>query len=274
MLGKLIKHDMRSLLRLILPLTLAIIASALLCTLALRLVVSTASTGDGSGYEIMIISSLGAYIFLNAAAVLIYPTVVTILIMYNFYKNLYTDEGYLTFTLPVKRSSILLSKFLTAEFWTFISFVVTSGCVAFAIFFGTATDTLYNTDIMPFIEFILQFVDVTFTAPLIFYIISMVAGSLFQTVIIFLAITIGSIVAKKLKLLAAIGIYYAMDLVTSIVISVIGFIMMIPSFMSDSSALLSSITLQPLVNGIIYVGFAVASYILTNSLMKNKLNLP
>ena len=87
MLGKLIKHDMRSLLRLILPLTLAIIASALLCTLALRFVVSTASSGDGSGYDIMIISSLGTYIFLNAVAVLIYPTVVTILIMYNFYKG-------------------------------------------------------------------------------------------------------------------------------------------------------------------------------------------
>ena len=32
--------------------------------------------------------------------------------LYRFYLNLYTDEGYLTFTLPVKKSDLLLSKFI------------------------------------------------------------------------------------------------------------------------------------------------------------------
>ena len=44
--------------------------------------------------------------------------------MYRFYRNLYTDEGYLTFTLPVKKNDILLSKFLLS-----MSTVVAAFCV-------------------------------------------------------------------------------------------------------------------------------------------------
>ena len=36
-----------------------------------------------------------------------------ILLYVRFYKNFFTDEGYLTFTLPVKRSQLLNSKLIT-----------------------------------------------------------------------------------------------------------------------------------------------------------------
>ena len=37
-----------------------------------------------------------------------------ILVFLRFYKNFFTDEGYLTFTLPVKRSQLLSSKLITS----------------------------------------------------------------------------------------------------------------------------------------------------------------
>jgi len=54
--------------------------------------------------------------------------------LYRFYLNLYTDEGYLTFTLPVKKSDLLLSKFIFS-----MSTLVAGGIVCLIdvlIFFG------------------------------------------------------------------------------------------------------------------------------------------
>ena len=49
----------------------------------------------------------------------------------RFYKHLYTDEGYLTFTLPVKRSSILLSKTLSTFILGTMYAIVIIVCAAF-----------------------------------------------------------------------------------------------------------------------------------------------
>ena len=40
-----------------------------------------------------------------------------VLVFVRFYKNFFTDEGYLTFTLPVKRSTLLFSKMVNATVW-------------------------------------------------------------------------------------------------------------------------------------------------------------
>lgn len=55
----------------------------------------------------------------------------------RFYHNLYTDEGYLTFTLPVRKGDILLSKFLAG----IIS--MGSGAIVIAIDFAVFVTMLY-----------------------------------------------------------------------------------------------------------------------------------
>lgn len=42
----------------------------------------------------------------------------------RFYKNMVTDEGYLTFTLPVKVEELVLSKFIVAFVWQIITVVL------------------------------------------------------------------------------------------------------------------------------------------------------
>ena len=44
-----------------------------------------------------------------------------ILVFVRFYRHFFTDEGYLTFTLPVKRSTLLLSKSINAVIWCFMT---------------------------------------------------------------------------------------------------------------------------------------------------------
>ncbi len=49
----------------------------------------------------------------------------------SFRKSMIKDEGYLTHTLPVKTSSLLLSKMLTSYIWGFFSLVLYIGCQCF-----------------------------------------------------------------------------------------------------------------------------------------------
>lgn len=57
--------------------------------------------------------------------------------LYRFYLNLYTDEGYLTFTLPVKKSDLLLSKFIFSMSTLVAGGIV--GAVDALIFWGVST---------------------------------------------------------------------------------------------------------------------------------------
>ncbi len=58
-----------------------------------------------------------AYIFTLAAV----SFCITICTAVRFYKNFFTDEGYLMFTLPVKTSELLFSKMLVAACWKLVS---------------------------------------------------------------------------------------------------------------------------------------------------------
>ena len=49
--------------------------------------------------------------------------------MSYFNKTLYTDQGYLTYTLPVKSKDILISKAIVSFVWLALSYIVLVGTV-------------------------------------------------------------------------------------------------------------------------------------------------
>ena len=55
--------------------------------------------------------------------------VTLISVVKNFYETLYTNLGYLSFTLPVKCSSLLLSKILISFFWIILSYLIAGLCI-------------------------------------------------------------------------------------------------------------------------------------------------
>ena len=275
MLGKLIKYDMRSLRRVLLPMVLAIPVSAIFCTAALRFIIVLINSDYGNFFTTMLIATCGLFVFANAVVILLLPTATLIFTMVNFYRTLYTDEGYLTFTLPVKTADILNSKFLTAVIWSVISIIVSVLSALFVLLLGTSPDSLINLNIIPGLIELLQGITELFTTSgvVVYSIFYMVSG-LYQITVLFLAITIGSVIAKKHKALAAVGIYYVINLAASLVTNVLTLIMMFSSDFSDESVLTLMFTISsPIINMILYLGFAVAAYITTLNLMKNRLNL-
>ncbi len=57
-----------------------------------------------------------------------------VIIIIRFYKNLYSNEGYLMFTLPVKPGLLLASKSIAAFFWIILSYCVTAGAFFISIY--------------------------------------------------------------------------------------------------------------------------------------------
>lgn len=93
-----------------------------------------------SDYSLSVLNTVGEAtqlaLFMAGAFFTFVPYAATfalfVFIVQRFYKNLYTDEGYLTLTLPVKTSAILASHVLVAILWLTIAVamtVISSSCV-------------------------------------------------------------------------------------------------------------------------------------------------
>lgn len=108
MLGKLIKHDLRHSAR--------YHFSILAATLAVTVIVGLSLLSDSS--------LLSAFTVAALAVTGIATVVVTLVsVIKSFYDTIYARQGYLTLTLPVKGSLILLSKVIVSCIWIIVGFL-------------------------------------------------------------------------------------------------------------------------------------------------------
>lgn len=292
MLGKLFKYDMRANAKLLLPAALFVLATTLLGTIALRIsnqgiTLFRAGTAAADIFSVL----MGLIFFVSVFALIIYTAASFILILIHYYRNLFSAEGYLTFTLPVSTSDILTSKMLAASIWLMLSSLVTTLCVLLYITFGGApAGELVYTEFYEelgagFAEMFEMFSVVDGMFILIELTVLVLSSTLMGVLQAFLAITIGAIMAKKHKIVAAIVAYYIINMIVSIVSTVI---MMILLF---NSAFLYEMMTYDLLYGegalnewsimhmifVIYilaiVIIGVAEYLVNNRMLKKKLNI-
>ena len=205
----------------------------------------------------------------------LYCTGVLIILLYRFYKSRFTDEGYLTFTLPVKTEHIFLSSALHILIWEIICVIVVLTSALIIIFTGIPISEIGYKEFAYamstfFSELGILFDSKVFQIYMIVLPIAMIASGVLLPMS---CVVIGSAIAKKHKILATIGIYYGCSTVTSIIsgmISAITTIMIIQS--AADPAILEMIT--PLLTSIIPLLMGIAGYFLSIHLLKNKLNLP
>lgn len=119
MLGKLLKYEIKHSARYTAAIYIATLAFAAVSVIALFF----NSTWLG------VMSCFMLY-FAGIASVIV--TLVSVI--KNFYDTLYGKQGYLTFTLPVKCSTILLSKLIASVLWIVVGFLV-MGATLMVIFF-------------------------------------------------------------------------------------------------------------------------------------------
>ena len=158
-------------------------------------------------------------------------TALAIVLCIQFYRDKFTDQGYLTFTLPASTHQILLSSYLNFLIWTVINTVVTLVAVVmmvtpfftymFAQFSEMGLDVAYLWALIK--EHIAEILPsgILFTVAYIMIIVS----SLFYGITLpYLAITLASVLVKKLKLLLAVGIGYGMSMILGIIPTILSMI--------------------------------------------------
>lgn len=217
MLSKLIKYDFKALSRVLLPTMAAVVGATLIATFSF-LFGTKPYSGASDGGLLQLLTGLLAV--LMVLAIIAACFLVFFIICAHFYRNLMTDEGYLTFTLPVKTSEILLSKLITAMLWTLISGVVICLCV----FLFAALSSAATGDGREFFEQFAQGLGQIFAALdeksglLIFEAILLgLVSTAFSILHIYLALVIGGVVSQKHKILAGIGFYFVISIVVSFI---------------------------------------------------------
>lgn len=282
MLKKLLKYDFKSVFKVWWILAVITVAIAFVGSLALRVL----NQSNGSSVFLNIFG--GFLVVVSVITIALSFTATIFLAAYRFYKNFYSDEGYLTFTLPVKRSTLLLAKTINTFVWSLIGFcVVLISALFFAIFSPAPTipGHFFNPMVFEFIGNTLRALYVGIGGWLILYIflgiVALLFALFFVVTLIHFCVTVGSIIAKKYKLLAGIGIYYLTSNAISLIVQLVNFLGVISmadgfSYLLEAKPDAAAFSIFALLLIIVCAAFAVIAmifYILTQSMIEKKLNL-
>ncbi len=289
MLGKLIKHDFRALSRTLFPLQIGILGGGLVATLltALTIRLNDASWAGANGSSMLkglIMAASATMAVLIGIAIMASAFVTLILICYHFYRSFLADEGYLTFTLPVSTGKLIWSKLFTGMFWVLINCVVIAVTLLIFAVFGTTTNSLVNTSVLEglrqFFTDIIPQVSQYVSLPLMIVetvIVGIVALAA-QLLQIYFAIIVGGQVAKKHRILAAIGMYLLINMGVGIISSVfMAFVTLGEGAMSLALNTVQEVgTFMSTIfgwYGVLFVGLSALFFLLSRVILKKNLNL-
>ena len=222
MFAKLLKHEWRSTREMLGILCLISLGASLLGGLTMCYLFYV-SSHDGGGSEALKILSV---LFMIAAMIALAVVGVAAVVVYmgRFYKSRFTDEGYLTFTLPVNTHQNLLASLVnTAIGMVLITLVIClSGCLWMVIAFA-GVEGFYQTVREHFPELWEKFWSLVQThageipwGVMARGMLSALTGAINSLVMLMLAVTVGSLIAKKHKILAAVAVFYGIHVLISI----------------------------------------------------------
>lgn len=205
--------------------------------------------------------------------------VIFIYIAMRFYKNLYTDEGYLMHTLPVTKRALICSKLLNSIFWTILTGIVIIVSI-FALFSGLLSASNAGINLGDFFrelhellfssEFKQNF-GMSFPYFLALFIPVMLCNVVSNILMLYTAISLGQLFQKH-KVLGSIVSYIGIYVILQIVGSMVSSPIIYSTAMSDAmvNSFMTPLLWFSLGESII---LCIVFFFLTEWLMKKKLNL-
>ncbi|MBE5882060.1 MAG: hypothetical protein E7289_07135 [Lachnospiraceae bacterium] len=214
------------------------------------------------------------YMMFFIASIVALSMVVTFYFFIRFYRNLYTDQGYLMHTLPVTPHQLIWSKTLVAVIWMVISTVVMFGAIFSLVFAAIPGEERSEFWSELRNVFVLADYDARVIAVIILYILLMVVSQLMSIFMGYASISIGQ-TFKKQKVLGAIGVYIGIYMLIQTVSSYLSMFMTLsvdPYSISSFDEMNFMITFL-LIIFVLMAALAAGFYFATHYIMKNKLNL-
>ncbi len=283
MLRKLIKYDMRYIARIVPWVYLAALGMSLLMCLLIFLT----SIKDVFGI-VLGVTAIPFILVLSAISISGF-----IMIAIRIYKNLYSDEGYLTFTLPATVDQQILSKVFSGALWEFIGMVV--ALITLALPLVTAYCSFSNKigplDLL--IDRIGYFIrtflgdgygDITgkLAVLLVLFAVYLVIAIFANPITLLLSFSIGQF-TKKNRVLAAIGSYFGITFALSFITTILQLIFEVVFAVDFANAgatdtayvvyMLNSYISMFIMQIVIFAVFYIVSYFTVKKIMRDKLNL-
>lgn len=193
----------------------------------------------------------------------------------RFYKNLFSDEGYLTFTLPVTMNDILGSKLIAGVIAAVSSLAMIFVDVFLMLWvcWGEEVPEILGDFIEEFFE------ELGFYFPV--YCLELlgigVACVAFSVLLTYICITLSCTMAKKARVVIAIGIYYVANNAISLVVNLLTsfgtnafsqWLVNVPAWQINSTVSLALLAIF-----LVCVIFSTVLYIIQHKLLQSKLNL-
>lgn len=276
MFAKLLKHEWKSSAGFLGILSLATLAAGLIGAGIVRFIFGYAMNLDApDGVAAAIMEPMIVLLGFLVMAIFVYVLSVELILFYRFYKSRFTDEGYLTFTLPVSAHQIFLSSLVNILIWSVISAAVLAIAAALMVWAGVSGSSGWGlADTMADIYEYFREGQMQLNLQGSYYVLSVASffvdwiGSPVQ---VMACITIGAVLAKKHKILTAVAAYYILSMVTNLVFSFLSTLALMARYNGAAVDIALMAQLTQLITRLL---LAVGGYFLSIFLMKRKLNLP
>lgn len=274
MLRKLMKHEWKSIGKIPVIMLIILFVSTILAGLTFVYPIWESEAMDGMGFLVILVWLLYYGILIGVSAG------ISIYLAVHFYKTMYTDEGYLTHTLPVTPRQLLVSKLLPMAGWVYImsiAMVVSMLLFAFmAVMFirpdGMTTMQIFAEIKEVFAEMGAMLSEQGGTGFLLSMLLMVVTSGFSGAAMTIGSITIGQLVSKH-KILGSIGAYFAINSIASTV----SMLAMIPTMIGTAGKEVISpydiLTPTYAVTSIIMIVIAVVLFFVSELILRKKLNL-
>lgn len=185
----------------------------------------------------------------------------------RFYKNMVSDEGYLTFTLPAKVEQLVLAKFLVAAIWQMVTMVLVTLSLICVFVVGHVEWKAFSDGI----GFV--FDEAGIMVPT--FCLMLVISSIYQLLLYYLSIAIGQLFGNY-KILASVIAYCALSFGIELIMVLLIFAIFAGVGFLEMSRYLSSqegLSIFYVISMVWMIAFGAVEYFVTCHLLKKKLNL-
>lgn len=281
MLLKLFKQDFKASARFGVPLLIAIAAMTILGCISTVVTVGNAGaetfeTATNAPFEEMLIFFGMGGLVLISFALAGAAAVMAVLLVVRFYRSTVSDEAYLTFTLPVTPAQILWSKLFNTVVWSLFTglalFLAGAAILGTGVTAAGVAEDFVNT----FGELFAFLHSTVGQSGLTLFLCCLLGAATFVSsyLMVFMAITFGAVIVRKHKALAAVGMIFVINFITSGITSVMQFVLLgdftIKSVMYDGVFALNNFLIS---STVLYAATAVIYFLVTRYMMDKKLNL-
>lgn len=224
----------------------------------------------GIGIVLLVI---GFFILMIVSSVSVF-----VLMVRRFYTSFFTDEGYLTFTLPVTVDCHLITKTLSMIIWSAISGVVialATGSFFLGVYLMVPEAFVLDEYTKLAIEAMIESIKQSLSGTIIFSAISSIVSAIASYFLLFFSISVGCMLTKKHRFLACAGSYMVINGFVTNVVSMASYAMQYvfaDMAANEATADLYGMTIA-LIMTIMYLVQGAGCYIGTRWILKNRINL-